>query len=208
MHLNFRLFAVAWMLTLLSVAGRAEVAEAPASPAPAPAKPASVEAFSLIGTASYDGGQMAVFDGNRADFKTYLHVGERIADCTVTAIRFDRVRLRTPQGEVELFMEKQLRREGAGNWQVSELSERFTPREFATTSTAAAPGAVAISASPAPQSGGAGSPRGDRPPSDKELNKIDKKLLEVLKPGKDRKPSDRDGSKILKQVSKEMRRSS
>ncbi|HEY6170392.1 MAG TPA: hypothetical protein VI454_20335 [Verrucomicrobiae bacterium] len=167
----------------------ASLAFAPLTPVRADdAAPAAPAAFALIGTGSYPGGSLAVFDGNRAEFKTFVHTGEKIGDCTVAAIAFDHVRLKTPAGEIELPMEKQLRREISGAWQVADLAAPFTPWEIAPApATATVPAARAVFAAATPVKIAAPSkskaPRVEREPSEKELAKIDKKLIEAVKLG-------------------------
>lgn len=83
-------------------------------------------ALALIGTASYPGGEMAFFDGNREEFKTSVRRGEKIGDWTVATIAFDHVRLTMGTNEFDLRMDKQLRRESSGEWQIKPMTGRFT----------------------------------------------------------------------------------
>ncbi|MBC8002734.1 MAG: hypothetical protein H7X97_09110 [Opitutaceae bacterium] len=89
--------------------------------------PGKVLAFALIGTASYPGGAVAFFDGNIEEFKTSVHRGEIIGGWTVATIAFDHVRLTMGTNEFNLPMDKQLRRESFGDWQIRPLTGRFTP---------------------------------------------------------------------------------
>ena len=89
-------------------------------------RPAGVHAFALIGTASYRGGELAFFDGNRQEFKASVHRGEKIGEWTVTTVAFDHVHLTLGTNEFDLTMDKQLRRESAGEWQIKPMTGRFT----------------------------------------------------------------------------------
>lgn len=96
-------------------------------------RPSGSLAFALIGTASYPGGEMAFFDGNREEFKTSARRGEKIGDWTVATIAFDHVRLTMGTNEFDLPMDKQLRRESAGEWQMKPMTGRFTSADSRRT---------------------------------------------------------------------------
>ena len=98
-------------------------------PQPSPiirSRPAGVVAFALIGTASYRGGEVAFFDGSRDEFKTSVHPGEKIGEWIVAVIAFDHVRLTHGATQVDLPIEKQLRRENSGDWKIQPLTTRFS----------------------------------------------------------------------------------
>jgi hypothetical protein len=189
-------------LTLLlpGVAGTSIAARA-AEPAPA---------MALLGTASHPGGAVAFFDGNRAEYQGAIHVGEKLGEWTLAAIEHDRVRLKSASSEVELPLQKQLRRDAAGRWETAELSGSFRPpeppRAPITTTAPPAPVVATIPANPTAP--------GDENSGDKDLRKLDKKLLDALKPRKDdRKPDFKDDKerkpeKEMKRIEKEMRRDS
>lgn len=88
-------------------------------------RPVGVVAFALIGTASYPGGEVAFFDGSREEFKTSVHPGEKIGDWIVAVIAFDHVRLTSGTNQFDLPMDKQLRRENTGEWQIQPQTARF-----------------------------------------------------------------------------------
>jgi len=140
-----------------------------------------VEAFALVGTGSYAKGALAIFDGNDLEFKTMVHLGEQIGGCTLVSVKFDSVRLQVDGDEVELTMDKQLRRENQGSWQVAELREPFTKREYpvveekpagvtrSTTLTLESPEVVAMMSKM----------------SDKEVYSLKKDVADEIRHGKD-----------------------
>jgi hypothetical protein len=196
MKLPLRPF-VALTLLLAGVIGSRTSLHA-AEPAPA---------LALLGTASHPGGAVAFFDGNRAEYQGAIHVGEKMGEWTLAAIDHDRVRLKSATGEVELPLQKQLRRDASGRWETADLAGSFRPPEPPRAPIAATPPLPPVAATPATP----GVP-GDDNTGDKDLRKLDKKLLEAMKPGKDdRKPDfngdkERKPEKEMKRIEKEMRR--
>lgn len=135
----------------------------PQAPKVIESRPVSIIAFALIGTATYPGGEVAFFDGNREEFKTSVHRGEKIGEWTVATVGFDHVRLTMGTNEFDLPMDKQLRRESSGEWQVKPMTGRFTtadPRSPEQTRSAPEAGFDRRRA-PTPQFSDAGS--GNRP---------------------------------------------
>lgn len=169
-------------------------------------QPPKVEAFTVIGTGSYSGGAMAVFDGNNPTFKTSAHPGGKVGAFTLVAVEFDSVRLRADGREIDLAMDMQLRRENEGNWQLVELTERFTPVTLPPAYSV--PPLTAPSQSRVPV-------EIDRGMSEKQLRKLDKYVAESEKKGKEFKPDMPDkGNKhdkhnapaqVMKKIDKTMR---
>lgn len=208
------LIAVAALPLLTPSVGAAEAPDRPtpaAAAAPAPAvsstgKSARLEIFALLGTASSGTGAFAFFDGNRPEFRTMAHPGERIGSCIIQSVGFDHVRLTSGTNEIELPIRKELRRENEGPWRVADLEERRIPREESPAQVASVSGSnLPTSSSPVALSSPAD--RGERGPSDKDLRKLDKAVVEAMKPGKDLKDMKRDdGSQGIKKIEKSMRR--
>src|SRR5438445_33241 len=56
-------------------------------------KPAKTEAFSLVGTMSYEKGDFAFFDGTLSEYRKTLKPGDTIAGYKINAVAADRVQL-------------------------------------------------------------------------------------------------------------------
>jgi hypothetical protein len=153
-------------------------------------QPPKVEAFTVIGTGSYSGGAMAVFDGNNPTFKTSAHPGGKVGAFTLVAVDYDSVRLRADGREIDLSMDMQLRRENEGNWQLVELTERFTPVTLPPAYSAPLPTVPSQSRVPVVPDPGM---------AEKQLLKLEKYLAELERKGKEFKhnPSDK-GNKLAK----------
>lgn len=171
------------------------------------------EAFALIGTANYPGGSFAIFDGTDGSLREIVHPGEKIADYTLSRVMDDRVILLGSDGRVELPMDKQLRRDETGQWQLVALTGRLSPREEAPRVESERPNPPPVSAPIVAQEAvrrekGASSGDGSAK-LEKELEKLDKKLMGSAKPEKELRKIESDGAKkILKSMSKEFRKSS
>ena len=176
-------------LALAGVAGRA-------------AEAGRADSFALIGTASFPGGGFAVFDGNRPEYQGALHTGETLGEWTLTEIAHQHVRLKSAGREIELPIEHQLRR-GAAGWETARVGEPFHPRETPPVTIPAPTPA----GGPPPALRGLASAPPEAAPSDKALLKIDKKLLDALKPGKEKPTPDfPEGDKSMKRIAKELRK--
>ncbi len=152
---------------------------------------------------------MAFFDGSGAVFQGAMHVGDRLAEWTLTDIAHDHVRLKSGGREIELPISKQLRREASGEWVTTDQPRR-APSDTAPQPARASltpPGPVVVKP-PAPEM--AAVP--ELPElSDKQMHKLEKKLMEPLKAEKLEKLEKDDlklefgGDKGIKRAVKEMR---
>ncbi len=106
----------------------------------------------LVGTMSYEKGLFAFFNGNSADLKKALQVGEKIADYTITDISPNRVKLESAdkQQQFDLKVGDGLRQEN-GKWVFSGAGD--LPAEAGATETTSAPsGENSSGTTPAPSS--------------------------------------------------------
>lgn len=87
--------------------------------APAP-KPKVVETLSLVGTMTYDKGDLAFFDGSSATYRKALRTNDVIAGYQVVGIARNTVRLTREGKGLELSVGGKLRREDEGEWTVAE----------------------------------------------------------------------------------------
>ncbi len=85
-----------------------------------------VEAFTLVGTMSYEKGPFAFFDGTRSEYRKVVKPEDTIAGYKITNIAPAAVKLASATNEVELAVGMQLRRVEDGEWQVAAAPE--TPR--------------------------------------------------------------------------------
>jgi hypothetical protein len=79
----------------------------------------TVDAFSLVGTMSYEKGKFAFFDGTGPQYKKVLQPGGNIAGYTVKDVTAKNVTLAANGKEFEMKVGTQLRNEGENSWQVS-----------------------------------------------------------------------------------------
>lgn len=112
---------------------------APRSSRPA-AQPKTVDAFSLVGTMSYDKGIFAFFDGTSADYRKVLKPDGSIAGYKLVAISPDSVKLEMNTNVLELRIGTQMRRRDDGSW---ELSAQPSAYAAATPASTAAPAEAA-----------------------------------------------------------------
>lgn len=89
-------------------------------------RPTRVDAFGLVGTMSYAQGTFAFFDGSGSDYRKAVPTGGKVADFEVIEILPNAVKLQGGTNALELRMGMQMRREEAGDWQLSEPGESFT----------------------------------------------------------------------------------
>ena len=89
-------------------------------------RPTRVDAFGLVGTMSYAQGTFAFFDGSGSDYRKAVPTGGKVADFEVIEILPNAVKLQSGTHAIELRMGMQMRREEAGEWQLSEPGESFT----------------------------------------------------------------------------------
>ena len=97
---------------------------APHSARPA-AQPKTVDAFTLVGTLSYEKGIFAFFDGTSGDYKKAVKPEETIAGYKVSSITEDSVKLMQGTNVVELAVGTQMRRREDGTWDRSTTSETY-----------------------------------------------------------------------------------
>jgi len=179
--------------TQLTIAEADASSEQVAAPAPHSGK---VEAFALVGTASYDQKSFAFFDGNDSGFKQLLHKGEKIGGCTLVSIAYDHVTLKANEKLINVPVKTQLRRENEGDWKLLALTENFTPAQSpaepepasgATLATAVASGSKSAvksaSRSSAPSGGSrkSGSSGDFEGLSSKAIKKLESEFKSVMK---------------------------
>lgn len=85
-----------------------------------------VQSFALVGTMSYEKGQVAFFDGSGSEFRKAVRQGETIAGHTVREITQKSVRMEQDGKTVELKVNSQLRREEDGPWVASARTESYS----------------------------------------------------------------------------------
>jgi hypothetical protein len=85
------------------------------------------EAFSLVGTMSYDKGTFAFFDGTGSEYKKVLQDSGAIAGYKVVEITPTSVKLEAGGKQVTMRVGTQMRREDRGSWQLVASSELPQP---------------------------------------------------------------------------------
>jgi len=87
---------------------------------PQRAQPATqVDAFTLVGTMTYDKGPFAFFEGTSSAYRKVLKLEDSIAGYKVTNIAFNSVKLANQTNQVELAVGMQMRREENGPWHLA-----------------------------------------------------------------------------------------
>jgi hypothetical protein len=106
----------------------------------------------LVGTMSYEKGMFAFFNGNNADLKKALQVGEKVADYTVTTIEPSMVKLECSDRKesFELKIGESLRQEN-GKWVFSGGSD--LPAAGTSSSSASSPSEDSSKSAAAPSAG-------------------------------------------------------
>jgi hypothetical protein len=94
----------------------------------------AVDAFSLVGTMSYQKGTFAFFDGTSSDYRKVLKLDDAIAGYKVAEITPNAVTLKATDKQIEMKVGSQMRHEDQGGWQL--VSQNESPVE-ATESPAA-----------------------------------------------------------------------
>ncbi len=82
-----------------------------------PQKQTKVDAFSLVGTMTYEKGRFAFFDGTSSEYKKVLKSDGAIAGYKITDIAPAHVKLGLDGKEIELRVGMQMRRQDEGEWQ-------------------------------------------------------------------------------------------
>lgn len=97
-------------------------------------QPKTVDAFTLVGTMSYEKGIFAFFDGTSSDYKKVLKPDDTIAGYKVDAISADSVKLKLNTNTIELSVGTQMRRRDDGSWERSANSEAYTASSASSAS--------------------------------------------------------------------------
>ncbi len=90
-----------------------------------PRRESRVDAFSLVGTLSYEKGPFAFFDGTSSEYRKVLQPEGTIAGYKVTNITGSSVKLETGTNQVVLRVGMQMRREEGGEWHAGEASGTY-----------------------------------------------------------------------------------
>jgi hypothetical protein len=94
----------------------------------------AVDAFSLVGTMSYQKGTFAFFDGTSSDYRKVLKLDDAIAGYKVAEITANAVTLKATDKQIEMKVGSQMRHEDHGGWQL--VSQNESPVEAAENSAA------------------------------------------------------------------------
>lgn len=86
------------------------------------------ESLSLVGTMSYEKGDLAFFDGTSAEFRKTVKPGETVAGLTLSAVGTNFVRVLQGTNEATLPIGTQLRRDDEGNWAIPDSAFTFRNR--------------------------------------------------------------------------------
>jgi len=108
-------------------------------------RPTIAESFALVGTLSYEKGNVAFFVGTDSSYRKDLKTGDMIAGYKIAEITANRVKLMADNQVVELGVGMQMRRQDAGEWQLAGRAESFSDSSATTVSagkTDAAEGAA------------------------------------------------------------------
>ncbi len=100
-----------------------------------PTKTTRVESFALVGTLSYEKGNVAFFVGTDSSYRKDLKTGDTIAGYKIAEITANRVKLMADNQIVELGVGMQMRRQDAGEWQLAGRAESFSDSSGSTAST-------------------------------------------------------------------------
>jgi hypothetical protein len=121
-------------------------------------RPRTVDTFGLVGIMSYEKGTFAFFDGSRGEFKKAVKESGDIAGFKVAAVSPDLVRLTSGNGQFDLKVGMQMRREEDGPWETSTQSVSFSSSSSGPSAVSGAsgrsPNAVPAASPAAPPSAG------------------------------------------------------
>jgi hypothetical protein len=81
-------------------------------------RPKKVEGCSLVGTMIYEKGSYAFFNGSEAKYRTAVTVSNTLAGLKLIDITPNSVKFSSASNILELTMDKQLKREDEGEWQL------------------------------------------------------------------------------------------
>ena len=106
----------------------------PRRPAPPPPR---IDAFTLVGTMSYEKGRFAFFDGTSSEFRKTLKPSDKIAGYKIADIANDGIKLAASSNQtISLPVGTQMRRVNGGHWTFAGHAE---PVPDNSTASAAAP---------------------------------------------------------------------
>lgn len=86
-------------------------------------RPPRVESFSLVGTMSYEKGQIAFFDSGSYQYRKAVKLADTIAGYRLVEVLQNKVRLAAGTNVVELPVGTQMRREDDGPWNLGGAAE-------------------------------------------------------------------------------------
>ena len=98
-------------------------------------RPTIAESFALVGTLSYEKGNVAFFVGTDSSYRKDLKTGDTIAGYKIAEITANRVKLMVDNQIVELGVGMQMTRQDAGEWQLAGRAESFSDSSATTVST-------------------------------------------------------------------------
>jgi hypothetical protein len=107
--------------------------------------PAVVQVLALVGTMSYEKGDLAFFEGTSAEYKKPVKPGEKIAGYEVKEIKPSCVKIANEKQEFEIKVGQQLRRENEGEWQISTSTSRVASTSGSSNSSEGASAAATSS---------------------------------------------------------------
>lgn len=108
------------------------------------------DAFSLVGTMSYEKGTFAFFDGTSSEYRKALQLDEAIAGYKVTEITPNAVKLQAADKRIEMKVGTQMRKESEGGWQLIGQAELPASSAQETTSDEPSSGNTGSSSSAEP----------------------------------------------------------
>jgi hypothetical protein len=121
---------------------------------PASTRTARVDAFTLVGTLSYEKGPFAFFEGTSSEFRKVIQPEETIAGYKVTNISGHGAQLEAGTNRVELLVGMQMRREEEGEWELVARPDTLADTRRAPQSGASSTGASSGEASSGEASSG------------------------------------------------------
>ncbi|MBI5774291.1 MAG: hypothetical protein HZA89_11180 [Verrucomicrobia bacterium] len=171
-----------------------------------PVPPPRTATLTLVGTMSCAQGDVAFFDSGNSEFRKAVHIGDRLGGCRVEAIAHDHVRLQAGDAEIDLPVQRQLRRENEGPWElVAEAENR--PLPVAETFSPVRSVSPSVAKDDVRQKAPPDGPTDKQLRkieqtglSDKQLRKLEKEAEEMLKPEKVSKEYARELKELSRMV--------
>jgi len=99
---------------------------------------ARVDSFTLVGTMSYEKGDLAFFDGSSSEFRKVAKESDAIAGYKITKIAYNSVKLASETNahpDLNLAVGMQMRREDNGSWHLAKSGEVAVPSGATNTSS-------------------------------------------------------------------------